>query len=181
MIPDIDNLAALDGTQIDATVGSGRAVISGNIAKSATFADRDLPQKSSLKRLKLRQSLDSNISIALPTSAVAPASITLTNFALLVKLSDSDSRTAEASATLAGPLTFTRQGTTNIYTRTTPAEISGVTFDGAKFTTVRDIITTAPTPNTVSARLSFDANDSELPSGAVVKFTLVGGKAKVEL
>ena len=66
-IPEIDNLAQLNGANVDATVGSGRAVISGNVSRSVTFPDRDLPQVSQniadprlqgLKHLRVRQGLE---------------------------------------------------------------------------------------------------------------------------
>ncbi len=181
VIPEIDNLAALNDTTVDATVGSGRAVISGNVSKTSTFPDRDLPEQIKLKRLKLRQSLDRQVQVTLPAGAAAPASFTLKNIALSVKLSDSSSRSVETSKSLDGPITFTREAATNVYSVSAPVEVSGVTFDSSKFSTARDIITTAPSPNTVVARVSFDAESTELPNGTVLRFKLVGGKAKVEL
>ncbi|MGC4042398.1 MAG: hypothetical protein QM758_01185 [Armatimonas sp.] len=181
LIPDIDNLAALDGTTVDTTVGTGRAVISGNVSKTATFADRDLPQKSKLRRLKLRQSLNEKVTVTMPEGKPFPATFTLRNLELRIRVSDSETRAVETSASLAGPLTYTREGSTNVYALSAPVEISNITFDGSDFSTLRDIITTAPSPNTVVARFSLDAEDTELPSGTVLRFALQGGKAKVEL
>ena len=182
VIPEIDDLAALDGTSVDATVGSGRAVISANVTKTSTFPDRDLPEQARIKRLKLRQSLNRRVAVTFPSGAVPPASFTLKNLALTVKLSDGgDARSAESSASIAGPLVYTREGTSNVYALSTPVEVSGITFDGARFTAIRDIVTTAPSPNTVAARFSLDAEDTELPRGTVIRFALENGKAKVEI
>lgn len=181
VIPEIDDLAALDGTSVEATVGSSRAVISASVTKTSTFPDRDLPQKNVLKRLKLRQSLNQRVTVTFASGVTPPATFTLKNLALNVRLSDSDARSVESSASVAGPLTFTREGSTKVYSLSGPVEVSGITFDGAKFTAIRDIITTMPSPNTATARFSLDAEDTELPSGTVLKFGLENGKAKVEI
>lgn len=181
-IPEIDNLAQLNGSNVNATVGSGRAVISGNVSRSVTFPDRDLPQVSQLKTLRLRQSLDQAIQVDMPSGASYPAAFTLSNITLQIRLSDGDgSRFTESSATYAGPVTFTRDGTTNIYRTTATVEVSNITFSGSGFSSARDIITTAPSSNSASGRLSFDADDTQLPNGTVLKFTFANGKAKVEL
>ena len=182
VIPEIDDLAALNGTSVEATVGSSRAVISASVTKTSTFPDRDLPQKNVLKRLKLRQSLNQRVTVTFASGVTPPATFTLKNLALNVKLSDSDgARSVESSASVAGPLTFAREGKTSVYTLSGPVEVSNIAFDGAKFTAIRDIITTAPSPNAVTARFSLDAEDTELPRGTILKFGLENGKAKVEI
>ena len=182
VIPEIDDLAALNGTSVEATVGSSRAVISATVTKTSTFPDRDLPQKNVLKRLKLRQSLNQRVSVTFASGVTPPATFTLKNLALNVKLSDGDgARSVESSASVAGPLTFAREGKTSVYTLSGPVEVSNIAFDGAKFTAIRDIITTAPSPNAVTARFSLDAEDTELPRGTVIRFALENGKAKVEI
>lgn len=182
VIPEIDNLAQLNGSSVDATVGSGRAVISGNVSRSVTFPDRELPQVTQLRQMRLRQSLDQAVQVNMPSGKSFPASFTLSNIALLIRLSDGEgARVAEASATYAGPVTFTREGTSNVYRTTATVEVSNITFSNTGFSTARDIITTTPSPNTASGRLSFDADDTQLPNGSVLKFTFVNGKAKVEL
>ena len=181
VIPDIDNLAALDGTSIEATVGTSRATISSSVTKTSTFPDRDLPQKASLKRIKLRQSLNQRVSLTFPSGVTPPSSFTLKNLVLAVKLSDDDSRSAESSASISGPLVFNREGTSNVYAISAPVELNNITFEGATFLAVRDIVTTAPSPNTATARFSLDAEDTELPRGTILKFSLENGKAKVEI
>jgi hypothetical protein len=181
VIPEVDNLVKLNGATVDATVGSGRAVISGNVSKSAEFGDTELPQVSQLKTMRLRQSLDSAIQVTMPSGKSFPASFSLSNVALRIRLSDSDARAAEASATFSGPVTYTRDGTTSTYRTTTPVEVANITFSNTTFSTARDIITTAPSPNSASGRLSFDTDDTQLPNGSVLRFTFVNGKAKVEL
>ena len=182
VIPEIDNLAKLDGSTVDATVGTGRAVISGNVSRSVSFPDRDLPQVNQLKVMRLRQSLDQAIQVTMPSGKSFPESFSLSNITLSIRLSDGEgARTAEASASYVGPVTFTRDGSTNTYRSNTTVEVNNIAFAGSGFSTVRDIITTAPTPNAASGRLSFDANDTELPNGTVLKFTFANGKAKVEL
>lgn len=182
VIPEIDNLVRLDDTTVDAVVGSGRAVISGNISRSVTFDDRTLPEQGKLRRLRLRQSIDQDIQVTVPGGASLPASFTLSNVALNVRLTETGSaRVAESTATYSGSVTFTRQGTSAVYRSAGGFEISNITFDSTGFNTVRDIITTAPSPNTVAARLSFDTDDTQLPSGSTLRFKFVSGKAKVEL
>lgn len=181
VIPEIDNLIKLDGTSVEAIVGNGRAVISGNISKSATFADTSLPQADKLKTMKLRQSLNQDVTVKMPGSAALPASFSLSNITLAITLSDT-ANNVSASATLPGPVTFTRQGTTSTYRANIAAvEITNITFSAAAFTTARTIITSAPSPNTALGKLSFDADDTQLPSGTKLTFTFSGGKAKVEL
>ena len=183
-IPEIDNLANLNGTKAQAACGSGRALISGNISKSASFADRALEQVDKLKKMRCRQSLDTDIQVAMPAEKAFPASFTLSNITLQITLSDgtgSTARTTSASATFAGPVTYTRVGTTDIYRTTATVEVSNITFSDINFNTARSIITTAPTPNTAQGRLSFDADDTQLPNGTKLTFTFINGKAKVEL
>lgn len=181
IIPEIDDLVKLNGKSIEATVGTGRAVLSGNVGKSGPLDDTELPQADKLKSMKLRQSLAQNVTVTMPGSAAFPASFKLSNITLKITLSDSQG-TAEASATLAGPVTFTRQGTTSTYqASTTAVEISNIAFTSTNFEMVRNIITMPPSPNTAAAKLSFDADDTELPSGSKLTFTFSGGKAKVEL
>ena len=180
IIPDINNLVKLDGRSLSATVGSGRAAISGNVSASAPFDDTELPQVSALKSMVLRQSLSQSVTISLPSGTAFPTSFALSNITLEILLSDG-TRSAQASATLAGPVTFTRQGTTSTYSATAPVEVSGITFQSTNFTSARDIITTAPSPNTASGKLSFDAESTQLPNGSTIAFTFSGGKAKVQL
>jgi hypothetical protein len=180
VIPEVDNLVSLNDTTVDAVVGSGRALISGNITKSATFDDRTLPSQGSIRRLRLRQSLDQAVEVTVPNGATLPASFTLSNFALLITLADA-AHTVTASATYPGPATFTRQGTTSTYVTTSTVEVKNITFSSTDFTIAQDIITAPPSPNTATGRLSFDANDTELPRNSVLRFKFVNGKAKVEL
>jgi hypothetical protein len=182
VIPEIDNLVRLDDSTADAVVGSGRAVISGNVNKSITFDDRTLPQSTSLKRMRLRQSLDQDIQVTPAGDAALPVSFTLKNITLSIRLGEtSGNRVAEASASFAGPVTFTRQAGTSVYRTATPVEVSNITFDTTNFNAARDIITSAPSPNTAAGRLSFDAESTELPSGTSLRFKFTGGKAKLEL
>jgi hypothetical protein len=181
VIPEIKNLAALDGKSVDATVGSGRAVISASVTKTATFRDRNLPQVARLRRVKLRQGVNQRVVATFPPDFAPPPTFTLKNLSLTVRFSDSETRVAEATASVAGPLVFVRDGDTSTYSLTTPVEVKGLTFDGAEFATIRDIITTEPGPNSVTARFSLDADDTELPRGTVLKLSLEGGRAKVEI
>lgn len=183
-IPEINNIASLDNTEVDAVIGSGRAVISSNFERSVTFADRELPQRSKLRRLKLRQSIDPAVSVTLPNRAIMPESFQLSNIALSVTLTDGTGttlRTASASSSVTGPITFTRVGTSIVYRASGPVEVSNITFEATNFSTARDIITTTPTPNTVDAKLSFDADDTQLPRGTILRFKFINGVGKVEI
>jgi hypothetical protein len=182
VIPEIDNLVRLDDTTVDAVVGSGRAVISGNVSHSVTFDDRTLPEQARIRRLRLRQSIDQDIQVTVPSGKNLPASFTLSNIVLTVRVTETGStRSAESSASYSGSVTFTRQAATAVYRSTGGFEVSNVTFDNSGFSTLREIITTAPSPNTAAARLSFDTDDTQLPSGSTLRFKFVQGKAKVEL
>lgn len=180
LIPEIDNLVPLSGNTVQATVGTGRAVISGNITKSVTFPDRDLPSASKLKSMNLRQTLTGSVQVTVPNGRTLPASFTLSNITLQITLSDGD-RSTSSAATYAGPVTFTRQGISQTYTTSTVIEVSNIGFSGGNFSTVKSIITTAPSPNIASGKLSFDTDDAQLPNGSTITFTFDGGKAKVAI
>jgi len=180
LIPEIDNLVPLSGNSVQATVGSGRAVISGNITKSVSFPDRDLPSASKLKSMSLRQSLATSVQVTVPNGVSLPNTFTLSNITLQITLSDGD-RSTSSSATYAGPVTFTRTAGTSTYTTATTIEVSNISFTSAPFSTVKSIITTAPSPNTATGKLSFDAESTELPNGSTISFTFGGGKAKVAI
>ncbi len=174
-------MANLNGQIAEAVIGSGRATISGSVSATANFNDQTLEQVNKLNQLILRQSL-SNATVTMPGGATAPTTFSLRNITLKVTLSDTDgARSVDASASVAGPVTFTRQGTTNTYIPAAKVEISNINFSGTNFSTVIGIVTTAPSPNTATGKLSLDADDTELPAGTKISFTLVDGKAKPKI
>ncbi len=174
-------MANLNGQVVEAVIGSGRATISGSVSATANFNDQTLEQVSKLKQLILRQSL-SDATVTMPGGATAPTAFSLRNITLKVTLSDTaGARSVDASATVAGPVTFTRQGTTNTYIPTTKVEIANINFSGTNFSTVIAIVTASPSPNTAAGKLSLDADDTELPAGTKISFTLVDGKAKPKI
>jgi hypothetical protein len=177
-IPEIDNVLALDGVAIDSTVGGlTRAPIIGGFDRVVEFADRELPQKDRLRFVRLRQSLDKQVQVSVPDGATLPAAFTVRNITLRVSLTDG-ARSVSGEATVAGPLTYTRSGASSTYV--TEGDITPeISFTSGDFATFREIVTTTPTPNTATARLRFDAEDTELPAGSRVRMTLVGGKARV--
>jgi hypothetical protein len=177
-IPEIDNVLALDGVAIDSTVGGlTRAPIVGGFDQVVEFADRELPQKDRLRFVRIRQSLDKQVQVSVPTGATLPAAFTVRNVTLRVSLTDG-ARSVSGEATIAGPLTYTRTGVSSTYV--TEGDVTPeISFTSENFATFREIVTTAPTPNTATARLRFDAEDTELPAGSRVRVTLVDGKARV--
>ena len=181
VIPEVDNMANLNGQVVEAVIGSGRATISGSVSATANFNDQTLEQVSKLKQLILRQSL-SDATVTMPGGATAPTAFSLRNITLKVTLSDTaGARSVDASASFAGPVTFTRQGTTNTYIPATKVEISNINFSGVNFSTVIGIVTASPSPNTATGKLSLDADDTQLPAGTKISFTLVDGKAKPKI
>lgn len=183
VIPEVNNMANLNGQIVEAVIGSGRATISGSVSATANFDDQTLEQVNKLNALILRQSL-SDATVTMPGSAAAPTTFSLRNITLKVTLSDGvggSARSVEASASVAGPVTFTRQGTTNTYMPSTKVEISNINFSGVNFNTVIGIVTGAPSPNTATGKLSLDADDTQLPAGTKISFTLVDGKAKPQI
>ncbi len=181
VIPEVNNMANLNGQIVETVIGSGRATISGSVSATANFNDQTLEQVSKLNALILKQSL-SDATVTMPGSAAAPTTFSLRNITLKVTLSDGEgARSVDASATVAGPVTFTRQGSTNTYVPTAKVEISNIKFSGETFSTVIGIVTGAPSPNTATGKLSLDADDTELPAGTKISFTLVDGKAKPQI
>jgi hypothetical protein len=181
-IPEVDNLLKLNDTEIDSSVGGvTRALIIGGLDKTATFDDKDLPEKNRINFVKLKQGLDKAVRVTVPQGKTLPATFTLSNITLDTVVSDGDGatkRTVTGSATVAGPVTFTQTGSSNIYTTTATVEPE-VNLSANPFKTFRDIVTTAPSPNTATVKLRFDADDTQLPAGSVIRFKFVGGKAKV--
>jgi hypothetical protein len=182
VIPPVDNLLKLNDTEIDTNVGGiSRALIVGGLDKSATFPDKDLPEKNRINFVKLKQGLNQNVRVTVPSGATLPASFTLSNITLETMVTDGDGaskRTVTGSATVVGPITFTKVGATNTFDASGVMEPE-INFSSEPFKTFRDIVTTAPSPNTATVKLRFDANDTQLPAGTVIRFKFVGGKANV--
>jgi hypothetical protein len=181
-IPVVDNLLQLDNTEIDTNVGGiSRALIVGGLDKSATFPDKDLPEKNRINFVKLRQGLHQNVRVTVPAGKALPATFNLSNITLETVVTDGDGaskRTVTGSAVVAGPITFTKVGATNTYDASGVMEPE-INFSSEPFKTFRSIVTTAPSPNSATVKLRFDADDTQLPSGTVIRFKFVGGKANV--
>jgi hypothetical protein len=181
-IPEVDNLLKLNDSEIDSSVGGiTRAVIVGGLDKTATFDDRDLQEKSRLNFARIRQGLHQSVRVTVGEGVALPASFTLSNIVLETSLSDGEGaskRLVTGTATAVGPVVYTRVGVTNEYATTSVVEPE-ISFSSQPFKTFRDIVTTAPSPNTVTAKLRFDADDTQLPNGSKIRFRFVGGKAKI--
>jgi hypothetical protein len=181
-IPEVDNLLKLNDSEIDTNVGGvTRAVIVGGLDKSHTFPDRDLPEGNRLNFVRLRQGLHQNVRVTVPEGAPLPATFTLSNITLETQVSDMEGdvkRGVEGNATITGPVIFTQVGSSNDYATTSVMEPE-IGFSADPFRTFRAIVTTAPNPNSVNVKLRFDADDTQLPTGSVIRFKFVGGKAKV--
>jgi hypothetical protein len=181
-IPEVDNLLKLNDSEIDSSVGGvTRAVIVGGLDKTQTFPDRDLPEANRINFVRLRQGLNQNVRVTVPEGATLPAAFTLSNITLETQVSDMKEdvqRVSAGSATVAGPVVFTKVGATNNYTTNSVMEPE-MSLSANPFKTFRAIVTTAPSPNTVVVKLRFDADDTQLPAGSVIRFKFVGGKAKV--
>jgi hypothetical protein len=185
-IPEVDNLLKLNDSEIDSSVGGvTRAVIVGGLDKTQTFPDTDLPEANRINFVRLRQGLNQNVRVTVPEGATLPASFTLSNITLETQVSDMEEdvqrvtkRVSAGSARVAGPVVFTKVGATNNYTTNSVMEPE-MSLSANLFKTFRAIVTTAPSPNTVVVKLRFDADDTQLPAGSVIRFKFVGGKAKV--
>jgi len=182
-IPPINNLLNVDNQEVTGTVNGSRATISGYASASATFADRSsLPQQSLLKSVKFAQGIDDGVTVTVPASATLPNSFQLKNITLDISVSDETDpavRTAEAKATVSGPITYVRVSGTNQYTSLSHLSFSDIQISGDSFKTFRDIVTSPPSPNTATARLSFDTDDQALPNGSTITFRFVSGQARV--
>jgi hypothetical protein len=181
-IPPVNNLLNVDNQQVTATVNGSRATISGNASGSATFGDRSLPQQGLLKFVKFSQAIDDGVTATVPSSATKPDSFQLKNITLAISVSDGTGatlRTASAQANVSGPITYVRVSGTDQYTALSHLSFSDIQISGDSFTTFRDIVTSPPSPNTATARLSFDTDDQALPNGSTITFRFVSGQARV--
>jgi hypothetical protein len=182
-IPPVDNLLGVNDKSVIATVNGSRATISGNANGSVTFDDRSLPQKNLLHFVKFTQGIDDNLQVTVPASATLPDSFQLRNITLALTVSDgagSSLRTASAQGTVAGPITYVHVTGTDQYTAANNhLSFSDIEISGSSFSAFRDIVTSAPSPNTATARLSFDTDDQSLPNGSTISFTFRSGQARV--
>lgn len=179
-IPPVTNLLNLDGQTVSATVNGSRAAISGNGAAQVEFGDRSLPQADRLNFVRFGQGLERTVTVAVPDGVSLPGSFALSNIALSFSVSDAAPRNVSASGTVAGPITFVRVGTTNQYQAATgDITFSDIQIGGGNFDTFLNIVTSAPTPNSASGRVSFDTDTDQLPAGTVLTFTFVNGQARV--
>lgn len=180
-IPAVDNLLSLNGQSTDATVGAGRAVVSGSGTKEVPFNDRSLSQGSKLKFVKFDQNLASTVTLAVPPGAALPAQFTLSNITLTLTARDDAPRSVSVSNSVSGPITFVQvAGSPNQYQAS--ATIGFSTFEiKDNFPTFYSIVTSAPSPNFASGKVSFDADDTQLPVGSVLTFQMIDGKAKIGL
>jgi hypothetical protein len=181
-LPTVNNLLPLDTQTVAATLGSGRAAISGHAQATVSFADKSIPSASSLSSVTINQPLSTTVTVALPEGATAPQTFTLRNLALQVSVSDGDGTNAvTATGTIAGPLVYTKvSGSSTQYTATAPPS-ANLTFGGGTLDSLVGIITGAPSPNIARARLSVDADDTELPAGTVLSFVLGASSATLRI
>ena len=182
-IPAISNLLKLDGQTLACTMGSGRAVISGHKSVTVSFANQSIDQASQLGKIAFAQSVNASVTVSVPSGATMPTNFPLSNVTLSIVVregSGSGAISVPLTATVAGPVTFTRTGTTNVYTASGPLVFS-TDATGTSLTQVVAIITGGIDPNSVDANLSVDSDDTKLPSGSVITFTLSDGSGKPQL
>ena len=191
----ISNLLSLDGGEL---VGISRAASTGTVTveqtHTRTFEDRTIggrpdgggrpggiggpggPPRGTT-RWNIAQGVGRAVKVSVPEGATLPASFTLSNIEMTMRVTDGE-RVAERTTTIAGPVTLTRVGETSSYTAS--AELTPeASFTEGSFETLHAIITTAPSPNTSTATLRYDAS-AELPTGAKLRFGLERGKAHMK-
>ena len=180
-IPAIDDPLHLNGASIVAPVTGNRAPISGSISVTVTFPDRaKFAQQGELTFVKLEQAFEDTAQVAVPPGVALPGSFSLSNITLGLSVSDGNgSRTAGVQGNYSGPVTYTRTGQTDQYVASKPVGYSELKLDGDGFRAFRDILTSEPTPNTATAHLSFDTDDTALPKGSVITLKLKNGKARI--
>lgn len=190
------NLLGLDGGEL---VGISRATSVGTVTTeqthTRTFEDRTIGGRPSgvggrpgsiggpggpprgTTRWNVAQGVARAVKVSVPEGATLPASFTLSNIEMSMRVTDGE-RVAEQKTTIAGPVTLTRVGETSAYTAS--AELTPeASFTEGSFETLHAILTTAPSPNTSTATLRYDAS-AELPAGAKLRFGLERGKAQMK-
>jgi hypothetical protein len=158
----------------DRTIGDGRP--GGGVGRPGSVGGPGGPPRGT-SRWTMSQGVGRAVYVSVPEGAVLPASFTLSNIAMTMRITDGE-RVAERTSTIAGPVTLTRSGESNTYTAST-ALTPEVSFTEGSFETIHAIITTAPSPNTSTATLRYDAS-AELPTGAKLRFGLERGKAHMK-
>ncbi|WP_309707190.1 hypothetical protein [Armatimonas sp.] len=183
-IPAVANLLKLDEQTLVAIMGEGRAVISGNKSVTVSFPNQSISQASSLASLAFYQSLSPQIIVTVPSGATMPADFPLSNLTLQLTIREgagSPTQVVNLSATVAGPVTFTRTSpTSNVYAATEPVVFTN-NATGTSLQQVLAIVTGGADPNAVDAKLSVDSDDTKLPSGSTLTFSLYNGSAKPKL
>jgi hypothetical protein len=188
------NLLGLDGGEL---VGISRAELPATPTReqsySRTFEDRAIagPRRPldsvggsfSNARWTMTQGIGRSVRVTVPDGVALPTSFTLSNINLTLTITDG-TRVAERTTTIAGPVVFTRSGESNLYTSRseyTPEAVFPETTQEARssFEMLHQILTTAPSPNTSTAILRYDAS-AELPAGATLRFALRGGQARLQ-
>ncbi|WP_309687046.1 hypothetical protein [Armatimonas sp.] len=190
------NLLALDGGElVGISRATGAETITVEQTHTRTFEDRTIggrpgglsgrpgsvggpggpPRGTS--RWNMSQGVGRAVKVSVPEGAVLPASFTLSNIAMSMRVTDGE-RVAERTTTIAGPVTLTRSGESSTYTAS--AELTPeASFTEGSFETLHAILTTAPSPNTATATLRYDAS-AELPAGAKLRFGLERGHARMQ-
>jgi hypothetical protein len=192
-IPPISNPGGLQGREVSVTVG-GRAAIAASTQLTVPFPDiPSISHQSQLTFAQLQQSLQSTISIAVPSGVAMPSQVTLQQIGLNVDFYEAASATSAPSREIAFPLlagpnvsaVFTRVGTTSQYSLTSasgltfgPAQVSGSDAKSLIQLLTSPDVNGSPT-NYVHAALTLSADDSQLPSGSTITFTFADGSAKV--
>ena len=194
------NLLSLDGGEL---VGISRAASTGAVTTeqthTRTFEDRTIGGRpggalggpggrpggiggpggppSGTTRWNVGQGVARAVRVSVPEGATLPASFTLSNIEMSMRVTDGE-RVAERTSTIAGPVTLTRVGETSAYTTSTELTPEA-SFTEGSFETLHAILTTAPSPNTATATLRYDAS-AELPAGAKLRFGLERGHARMQ-
>lgn len=183
-IPAIPDMLKLDGQPLVATMGEGRAVISGHRSVTVNFPNTSVSQANQLASMVFAQSLEHEVTVTVPAGKALPTSFPVSNLTLGLVIAEGIGTTAnqvDLSATVAGPVTFSRiSPTSNVYAAEGPVAFS-TTVTGAALLRALTIITGGPSPNAATARLSVDTDDTKLPSGSTVTFRFYDGSVKPKI
>lgn len=180
----VANLLNLDGGEL---VGISRTaevgVPTGEQTFERIFEDRSLGGRPGSGgrpgregRWRIGQGIARLVRVSVPEGVSFPTTFTLRDITLSLRIGDGD-RVAERTVTIADPVTFTRSGESDVYTAGS-ALSTDTTFTEGSFETLHAILTTAPSPNTVTATLRYDAS-TELPAGAALRFAFEHGIAQM--
>lgn len=164
------NLLGLDNQTVDVIIGNPSTGV-----REIGFSDRSLPEAGRLRFVRFDQSFQNTVTVSVPSGTALPAQFSLSSVTLTLAVRDEAPRQISVSRTRSDVVTFVRVGDTNQYQTSETLVFSGLEIRN-DFGTFRDIFMNPPAPNNAGITLGLET--ASLPSGAVVRFTLINGSAR---